>query len=796
MHTLKTLLDEFRHDARYGLRLLVRSPVFAVVSVLVLGLGIGATATIFTFVSSLIIRPLAIDGVRDLVQIFERFPDSAERQRVAFANFLDWKDQNHAFQNIAAFRFDSITIAGGTEPERILGMRSSASIFPLLHTQMAAGRSYTPEEDRPGAERIAVLTNGFWRSHFGADPNVIGREIRIDGNPVTIVGVLATDPEYFGLARIWTPLALGREANGRSTHFLSTVARLKDGIALQQAQAELDAIASRLTDNRIDGRQLGVLVQPFQDSLLDFIYPALSLAMAAAGLLLLITCANVANLVLARGVMRKKEIAIRTAIGASRFRIVRQLLTEAIVLSAIGALIGALLCSWSVPALIGLSPENQRLVDVRMDQRIVIFVIVIAALTSILFGLTPAIKISRPARFARRHRPRNALIVTEIALAVMLLTGTSLLVKSYLRIHDVSPGIRTQNVLTVEMSIPPASYPNNADVSRFYKRVLKAVNGLPGVDSAATVRTLPFGGRSNFAQFDVRGAPARDSNDQDVLANQQIVSANYFTAAGVRLLAGRFFTDQDGEGAPPVAIINDSLARRVWKNESPVGAQIRIGPPEWGLPWLTIVGVTGNVMHYGLDQKMPLEIYVPFDQVPVRDMALFVATRISPSLLIAGVRQKVYEVDPDQAVSAVRSMQQVIDDSLWQRKVLLWIMLLFAGVALTLSSMAIYGVIAFSVQQRQGEFGIRIALGAQRAHILRIAVGEGMRLVAFGTAFGLMGSAATMRGISRLLYDVQPTDPASFISITILLAAVAFIAAYIPARRATMANLMNALRID
>jgi putative ABC transport system permease protein len=449
-----------------------------------------------------------------------------------------------------------------------------------------------------------------------------------------------------------------------------------------------------------------------------------------------------------------------------------------------------------VPALIGLSPENQRLVDVRMDQRVLMFVILIAALTSILFGLMPAIKISGPTRFARRHRPRNALIVTEIALAVMLLAGTSLLVKSYLRVQDVSPGIRTQNVLTVEMSIPRETYPSNADVSRFYNRVLTAVNGLPGIDSAATVRTLPFGGRSNFAQFDVRGAPARDSNDQDVLANQQIVSANYFTTAGVKLLAGRFLTDQDGEGAPAVAIINDALARRVWKNEPPVGAQIRIGPPEWGLPWLTIVGVTSNVMHYGLDQKIPLEIYVPFDQVPVRDMAIFLTTRIDPSLLVANVRQKIYEADPDQAASAVRSMEQVIDDSLWQRKVLLWIMLLFAGVALTLSSMAIYGVIAFSVQQRQSEFGIRIALGAQRTHILRIAVGEGMRLVLIGICIGLLGSTAAMSGITKLLYDVQATDPAAFLTIAILLAAAAFIAAYIPARRAATADPMSVLRVD
>ena len=793
---MKRIFDELFHDTRYGLRLIIRSPGFALVGVLVLGVGIGATATIFSFVSSLVVRPLAIEGVRDVVQIFERFPGTTERQRVAFANFLDWKDQNDVFQEIAVFRFDILTVAGVKEPERILGMKASAAILPLLHTRMAIGRPFTTEEDRPGANPVAVLTNGFWRSHFGANPNVIGQQIRIDGNSATVIGVLAADPEYFGLARVWTPLALGREPNGRSAHFLSAVARLKSGMRLGQAQAELDAIASRLTDNRVDGRQLGVLVLPFQESLVDFLYPALSVAMAASGFLLLITCANVANLVLARGMLRRREVAIRTAIGASRSRIVRQLLTESAVLSGIGAVIGLFVCHWSVRALVAISPENQRLVDIGIDQRVLVFVIVIAALTSVIFGLVPAVKISSPTRFARHHRPRNALIIAEIALALMLLAGTSLLLKSYLRVRDVSPGLRTQNVLTVELSIPRATYPGNADVSRFYSRLLEAVNSLPGIESAATISTLPFGGRSNFAQFDVKGAPPRSSDEEYGLANQQVASANYFKTAGVKLLAGRSFSDQDGEGAFPVAIINDALARRVWRTESPIGGQIRIGPPEWGLPWRTIVGVTGNVLHYGLDQKIPLEIYVPFDQSPVRESALFLNTSIDPSVLTGGVRQKIYQVDPDQAASAIRSMEQVIDSSLWQRRVLLWIMLLFGGVALILSSIAVYGVIAFSVQQRQTEFGIRIALGAQHGDILRLAVREGMWLVAIGISSGLIGSIVVTSGIARLLYDVRPTDPEAFVAITILLAIVAFIAAYIPARRATSADPMIVLRTD
>jgi putative ABC transport system permease protein len=428
--------------------------------------------------------------------------------------------------------------------------------------------------------------------------------------------------------------------------------------------------------------------------------------------------------------------------------------------------------------------------------RVVVFVIVTATMTSLIWGLVPAVRVSSPARFVQRQRPRNALIIAEIALALVLLAGTSLLLKSYLRVNDVSPGLRTHNVLTVELSIPRSTYPTAAEVSRFYRRLLANLDTLPGIESAATIRMLPFGGRSNFAQFDVRGAPPRSANEEYGFANLQVVSVKYFNTASVKLLTGRSFTDQDGQGTLPVAIINDALARRVWKSVSPIGAQIRIGPPEWGQPWLTIVGVSSNVLHYGLDQRVPLEIYTALDQTPERDTALFLTTKIDPSVLVAGVRQKIYEVDPEQAASAVRAMEQVIDDSLWQRRVLLWIMLLFAGVALVLSSIAVYGVIAFSIQQRRSEFGIRIAIGAQRRDILKLAVSEGMWLVGIGIMIGLAGSVALMRAIGKLLYDVQPTDPAVFVAITILVAVVAFIAAYLPARRATVTDPMIVLRVD
>ena len=788
--------DELRHDVRYAVRLLRRNPAFAVVVVLILGLGIGASATIFSFVSSLVLRPLKIDDVGSVVQLFEQSPGTADRQRVAFANFIDWQTENNVFEYISAFRFENPAFSAVGEPERILSMRASADIFPLLQARMAIGRPFTPDDDRPGAEPVVVLTNAFWRTRFGADPSVIGRTVRLDGNAATVIGVLQDDPDYFGLARVWTPLALSRATNGRSTHFLSAVARLKPDVTLQRAQAEMDLIASRLTDNRIDGRQLGVRVLPFQDSLVDFIYPALSVGMAAAAFLLLIACANVANIVLARGAARTKEIAVRSSLGASRSRIVRQLLTESAILSSTGAVAGVLICKWGVSALVALSPQDQRLVDIAMDGRVIVFVTLTSVLTAFAFGLLPALKVSATVRYSTRHRARSILVISEVALAVMLLAGAGLLVKSYLRVQSVSPGLRTQNVLTVQVAVPRAKYPKNVDVSRFYDDVLDRVRDLPGVESAALVQSLPFAGRSNFAPFDVKGAPSIQPNENYGLALQQIVSANYLQSADIQLLAGRFFSDQDGDGAPGVAIINEGLAVRVWKGKPAVGDQIRIGPPEWGLPWLTIVGVTSNVMHYGLDQKLPLEIYVPFSQAPVREMFLVVNTRSEPLALSGTVRKAIFEIDPDQAISAIRAMTQVIDDSLWQRRVLLQLIVLFAGVALALSSVGVYGVISYSMEQRRKEFGIRIALGAQRANILRLGISEGMKLAGAGAAIGLIAGAIINKRMAAVLFEVEPTDLTTYCAITALLLSVAFLAAYLPARKALKVDPTTALKLE
>jgi putative ABC transport system permease protein len=783
------------NDLRHGLRLVVRNPGFAIVVVLILGFGIGASSTIFSFVSALVLRPLAIEGVGTIAQIFERLPDSTNRQRVSFPNVVDWQTRSDAFEQIAALRFENPAFAAGDQPERILVLRASATIFPLLRLQMTIGRAFTAEDDRAGAERVAILTNGFWRTHFGGDPNAVGRTIRLDGNAVTVIGVLRNDPEYFGLARVWVPLALSGQANDRSAHFLSAIGRLKEDATFRNAQAQLDAIAATLPDNRIDGRQLGVLVVPFQESLVDFIYPALAVAMAAAGFLLLIACANVANLVLARGVARTREIAIRSSLGATRFRIVRQLLTESVVLSSLGGIVGLLVCHWSIGPLINLSPENQRLVEIGIDGRVLCFVLLVGMLTSFVFGLVPALKISQPSRFSSRHRARSVLVVSEVALALILLAGTGLLLKSYHRVQRVATGLNSDNLLTIQMSIPAAKYPREADVLRFYAHTLDEIGSLPGVETAATVQMLPFGGRSQFAPFDVTGTRAANSGGYG-LANQQVVSAGYFRTAGIGMRTGRSFSEQDTEGALRVAIINQELARRVWQGEDPIGHQIRIGPPEWRQPWLTIVGIVNDVMHYGLDQQTPLEIYVPFKQAPVRESAIIVRTTSEPLSYAGAARQRIFEIDRDQAVSPIRTMEQVIDDSLWQRRVLLLVMVLFAGVALVLCSTGLYGIISYSIQQRRTEFAIRVALGAKNREILKLAIGESVRLALAGIGVGLAAGVVLLQGMSSVLYGIEANDAATFAVMASLLFLVTLIAAYIPGRSATKADPVSILKTD
>jgi putative ABC transport system permease protein len=638
-------LDELRQDVRYTLRSLLRNPAFAFVVISILGLGIGASATIFSCVSSLVLRPLKIDDVGSVAQIVEQLPGTPGRQRVAFANFIDWRNQNDTFEHISAFRFENPALAAAGEPERVLSMRVSADIFPLLHARMALGRPFTSEEDRPGAEPVVVLTNAFWRTRFGGDSSIVGRTVRLDGNAATVIGVLADDPDYFGVARIWTPVG------------------------------------------------------------------------------------------------------------------------------------------------------DQRLVQIGIDARVIVFVTLTSVLTALAFGLLPALRLSGPIHFSSRHRARNILVVSEVALALVLLAGAGRLVKSYLRVQNVSPGLRTQNVLTMQVAIPQPKYPRNADVSRFYRDVLDGVGNLPGVESAALVQSLPFAGRSNFAPFDVQGAPAGASNENYGLALQQIISPNYLAAADIKLVAGRFFT-ADGAGAPDVAVINQALAERVWQGATAVGSRIRIGPPEWGLPWLTIVGVTSNVMHYGLDQKVPLEIYVPFEQAPIRDTVLLVNTESDPMALAGTVRRKIFEIDSDQPASAIRPMTQVIDDSLWQRRVLLQLIVVFAGVALALSSVGVYGVISYSMEQRRKEFGIRIALGAQGGNILRLGISEGMKLTAAGVAIGLIAGVIINKRMTALLYGVEATDFTTYCLITALLFSVAFVAVYLPARKALKVDPVNALKVE
>jgi len=554
-------MNSLLQDLKHGLRLLRLSPGFALAVVLILGLGIGASSTIFSFISSLMIRPLAIEDVGSVIRIYERLPGVDRNQAVSFRNYLDWREHNQVFEEMAVFRFEAPpAYSDGTEADRVPALKASATLFPLLRQQFALGRGFSADEDLPGGPAVVVLTNGFWQRRYGSDPAVIGRTVRIDGRMHTIIGVLAKDPEYFDQVGIWMPLALS-SATLRSNHFLTAVGRLKSGITVERAQQDMNAIALRLTDNKIDDRQLTVFLTRFHDSLLQTVRAPMLLGMAAAGFLFLIACTNAANLILARGVGRSHEIGIRASLGASRRRIIRQLTTESVLLSSFGGALGLLIAYSCIEPLAGLAPQNYRIVDVVIDWRVIAFVVIASILSGIFFGVVPALKVTRPVRFASRHRVRNLLVIGQVALALVLLAGTGLLMESYRLLHAIDAGVDPRNVVTMQVSLPLSKY----------REALDEVQRIPGVEAAAVAMTLPFT-NSQLAPFAVEGGQAvGPSSSQDSIANTQAATPRYFDVMRIPLRAGRLFTDQDDEQGSRVAIINERLASRFWPGGDAVG---------------------------------------------------------------------------------------------------------------------------------------------------------------------------------------------------------------------------------
>jgi len=794
----------------------------AALAVVALALGIGANTAIFSVVNAVLLRALPVAEADQLVIAYEAFAArGAGRSSVAPSNFLAWRSGNQVFEEMSAFVTGSLTLTGGGAPELLDGARVSASLFPLLRVSAQLGRGFLPEEERLGRDRVAILGHRLWQRRFNAARDVIGQTVVLDGQPHTIVGVMPEEVSFPShLTEIWTPAALDPQTglNGMSGRVLSVIARLKPGVSLEAARAAMTVMAHRLgQENPGFNAGLGVTLVPLKEVVVAGYRPTLLVLWGAVGFLLLITCANVANLLLARGVARHKELAVRAALGASRGRIARQLLAESVLLALLGAGLGLLLALWGVDALVRLSPgQIPRAREISIDGRVLWFTLATALLTGVAFGLIPALQCSRTelttalkessrnmtAGFGR-HRARGLLVVTEVALSLVLLVGAGLMIKSFWRLQATDPGFDPERVLTFRLSLPESRYPEPQRVTAFYEDLLGRLGRLPGVATAGATHALPVSGMGGERPLLIAGAP-RPEPGKEPTAQYRLVSPGYFRAMGIPLVQGRDFGEQDRGPAPGVVIINQALARRFWPAGDALGKRISLGgyPDLWG----EVVGVVGDVRHWGQASEAPPEMYWDFSQgwlgrsptlLRLRRSLTVVARSSADVRGHAGeVRREVAAIDPELPLSSVETMEERLGASLAGPRLSTLLIGIFAAVALALAAVGVYGVMSYAVTERTHEIGVRMALGARRSDVIKMVVGQGLRLALAGVAVGLAAALAVTRVLTRLLFEVGATDPATFASIAALVVGVAALASYLPARRATRVDPMVALRSE
>ena len=807
------------HDLRFAIRTLVKKPGFTFVLVLALALGIGANTAIFSVVNAVLLRPLPYKQADRLVWIWGTNPlNDIEHETASAPDYNDWKTQGQSFEEMGGFANTRLTLTGSGEPERYDGAYVTDGFFEVLGVQPAIGRTFTPEEDKPNSSRVVVLSHGLWQRRFGGDPGIIGQAITINGNPVTVVGVMPADfkhprPESNRKAEMWMPLQVDYAKAGRRADYLGVIARLKPGVAIEQARAEMTTIAAQLEQQyAATNSGWGTIVLPLHERFVGDVRPVLVVLLGAVGFLLLIACANVANLLLARAAARQKEMAIRTALGARRGRIVRQLLTESVLLAVVGGGLGLLLALWGIEALVALAPGDiPRLNEVSLDARVLLFTFGVSLVTGVMFGLFPALQAANPnlnetlkeggrgtTEGGRGGRARRILVVAEIALALVPLVGAGLMVKSFVRLQEVDPGFNPERVLAVEVYLPGTTYKEGQQATAFYQQLLTRVQNLPGVEAASAIDTLPLSGGGNVIAFYVEGhLPALTDKTPD--AEYRIVTPEYFQTMGIPLLRGRYLSEQDGPKTPQSFVINDTLARRYFGDEDPIGKRMNLGSPQQPA-WYTVVGIVQDTRHEGLDAEPYPQMYAVNTQVPRRSMVLVARTAGDPAKMIPSIRSTVAEMDSTLALNNARTMAQVISQSIARPRFNMMLMSLFAVVALLLAGVGIYGVMAYSVSQRTHEIGVRMALGASSADVLRMVVRQGMGLTLVGVGIGLAGAFVITKLIasllSGLLFQVGAHDPLTFVGIALLLALVALAACLIPARRATKVDPMVALRYE
>jgi len=809
-------MDTLVKDIRYAVRGLLKRPGFTVIALVTLALGIGANTAIFSVVNAVLLRPLPFQNPEQLVIVWEDatfagFPHNTP----APANYFDWKTQNQSFADMAASHENSFNLTGDGEPERVSAYSVSANFFPLLGVQPVLGRNFLAEEDRPGVNKVVVLSYSLWQSRYGADRNILNRDILLNGEKHTVVGVMPASFQFFEKdVRLWVPIAFEPEDfTNRGGHYLKVVARLKPGVSLSQAQADMNAVMHRIAvdhpEDTMEGK-LGAVVLPMRDELVGDARGSLIVLLVAVAFVLLIACANVAGLLLARAVGRRKEIALRMALGAGRARVVRQLLTESLLLAAAAGVLGSLLAYGSFSFLQGLVPEEMALAaSLKLDVRILIFTLVISIITGIIFGLVPALQSARfdlnealkqsSGRVTSTGRLRSAMIVFEVALSLVLLVGAGLLIQTLFQLFRQYSVLEPEKVLTMRTILPREKYKEPQQRDNFYQQVLQRVEHLPGVVAAGYSTSVPLlwkGGTSGFYPEGLKSPIPGMAYD----SNHRQVSTNYLKAMNVPLRAGRYFDNRDNAQSMPVAIINETMARQYWPGENALGRRFKIGGPEDDRPWTEIVGIVADVRQMGIDEPVKAEMYLPYQQINhnpwfiPRDLAI--RTNGDTSNLVSAVRGIIREVDPDQPVSNVATMAEVLGTEAAQRRMGMIMLAGFAALALLLASLGIYGVLAYFVTQHTNEIGVRQALGATPRNILFLVLRKGMGLTLVGVVIGMAAAFALTRLMSSLLFGVTAGDPLTFVTVPLLLASVALLACYIPARRATKVDPLVALRYE